>query len=55
MNRFDGYNRHDYHFPTSSREAFGSNFYPEEPKLKVNVFSIAAIVGFVILFVLILK
>lgn len=26
MDRFYGYNRHDYHFPRSCREAFGSDF-----------------------------
>lgn len=34
MNRFDGYNRHDFHYPNTSREAFGSNFYPQEKKSK---------------------
>jgi hypothetical protein len=32
MNRFDGYNRHDFHYPNTSREAFGSNFHVEEKK-----------------------
>lgn len=30
MSRFDGYNRGDYHFPNTSREAFGMNWYPEK-------------------------
>jgi len=32
MNRFDGYNRHDFHYPNTSREAFGSSFQPEEKR-----------------------
>lgn len=55
MNRFDGYNRHDYHFPTSCREAFGSNFYEEEKVFEVNLFAVAAIIGFIVFFVLLIK
>jgi hypothetical protein len=36
MDRFDGYNRHDFHHPRTTREAFGSGFHvTKEPnKLK---------------------
>lgn len=27
MDRYHGYNRNDFYFPRTSREAFGSNFY----------------------------
>jgi hypothetical protein len=30
MSRFDGYNRHDFHHPRTTREAFGSGFYVEK-------------------------
>lgn len=30
MDRFNGYNRNDFHYARTSREAFGSNFYTEE-------------------------
>jgi hypothetical protein len=26
--RFYGYNRHDYYFPRSAKEAFGCEYYP---------------------------
>ena len=29
IERFYGYNRHDYYYPRSSREAFGSHFEAE--------------------------
>lgn len=28
--RFNGYNRHDFHYSRTSRDAFGSPFYPEK-------------------------
>lgn len=30
MNRYDGYNRNDFHYARTSREAFGNNFYIEK-------------------------
>lgn len=30
MDRFDGYNRHDFHHPRTTREAFGSGFHIEK-------------------------
>ncbi len=30
IERFNGYNRHDYYYPRSSREAFGSNYEADE-------------------------
>ncbi len=30
MSRFDGYNRNDFHYARTSREAFGDKFYVEE-------------------------
>jgi hypothetical protein len=30
MSRFDGYNRHDFHHPRTSREAFGTGFHVEK-------------------------
>ena len=32
MNRFYGYNRRDYYFPRTSREAFGENLTMQESK-----------------------
>lgn len=32
LNRFSGYNRHDYYYPRTSREAFGSEYELEVPK-----------------------
>jgi hypothetical protein len=31
MSRFDGYNRHDFHHPRTTREAFGSGFAVDKP------------------------
>lgn len=28
--RFHGYNRHDFHYPRTAKEAFGSEYYPVE-------------------------
>ena len=36
MDRFDGYNRHDFHHPRTTREAFGSGFHVEEEPSKVK-------------------
>jgi hypothetical protein len=30
IERFNGYNRHDYYYPRSCREAFGSHFEVDE-------------------------
>jgi hypothetical protein len=38
MSRFDGYNRHDFHHPRTSREAFGTGFYVEKEPSKVREF-----------------
>jgi hypothetical protein len=54
MDRFDGYNRHDFHHPRTTREAFGSGFHvDEEPsKVKEVILWIAYVlcVGFALLF-----
>jgi hypothetical protein len=53
MDRFDGYNRHDFHHPRTTREAFGSGFHVEkEPsKLKEVILWVAYVlcVGFALL------
>lgn len=36
--RFDGYNRHDFHYARTSRDAFGSPFYPEKKPQPVKDF-----------------
>jgi hypothetical protein len=36
MDRFDGYNRHDFHHPRTTREAFGSGFHVENEPSKVK-------------------
>jgi hypothetical protein len=36
MDRFDGYNRHDFHHPRTTREAFGSGFHVDEEPSKVK-------------------
>ena len=36
MDRFDGYNRHDFHHPRTTREAFGSGFHVEKEPSKVK-------------------
>ena len=38
MNRFDGYNRHDFHHPRTTREAFGSGFHVEKETSKTKEF-----------------
>lgn len=36
MDRFDGYNRHDFHHPRTTREAFGSGFHVEKEPSKLK-------------------
>jgi TRAP-type C4-dicarboxylate transport system permease small subunit len=54
MDRFDGYNRHDFHHPRTTREAFGSGFHIEkEPnRVKEVLLWLAYVlcVGFALLF-----
>lgn len=35
--RFDGYNRHDFNFPRTSRDAFGTDFYVDKRKSVMSV------------------
>lgn len=51
MRRFDGYNRHDFHFPRTSKEAFGSNFNVVNKKSMIEVILVSIFVIFVTLFV----
>lgn len=55
MTRYDGYNRKDYYFANSCREAFGSDFHPQEKTIEVNVFALAIIVGFIVAALLLIK
>ena len=55
MTRYDGYNRKDFYFSNSCREAFGSDFHPDEKTIEVNIFALAVIVGFIVFAVLLLK
>lgn len=55
MSRFDGYNRHDFHYPNTSREAFGSNYYGEEKKsTSKDIWFYGFVAGLVVLKLLIL-
>lgn len=40
MDRFDGYNRHDFHHPRTTREAFGSPFHVTEEPNKFKEFAL---------------
>jgi hypothetical protein len=40
MSRFDGYNRNDFHYARTTREAFGDNFYVEKKPQTVKEFLI---------------
>ena len=40
MSRFDGYNRNDFHYARTTREAFGDNFYIEKEPQTVKEFLI---------------
>lgn len=55
MDRFDGYNRHDFHHPRTSREAFGTTFHvTKEPnKLKEFALWVCYAVGMLCLMLLI--
>lgn len=37
MSRFDGYNRNDFHYPRTSREAFGDEFHVDKPVSKWSI------------------
>lgn len=37
MSRFDGYNRNDFHYPRTSREAFGDEFHVAKPRTKLSI------------------
>jgi hypothetical protein len=51
MRRFDGYNREDYYFPKSCKEAFGSEFEIEEKSLSKteSVVAIAIVCSIIIM------
>jgi hypothetical protein len=54
MGRFDGYNRHDFHHPRTSREAFGSGFRIEKEPSKLKevllwVAYVACVIGLMLL------
>lgn len=38
MDRFDGYNRNDFHYARTSREAFGDNFYIDKKHQPIKQF-----------------
>jgi hypothetical protein len=46
MDRFNGYNRHDFHHPRTTREAFGSAFHVTKKPNKAK--EIAIWVGYVV-------
>lgn len=54
MNRFDGYNRHDFYYPRSTKEAFGSDFQVDDEPSEVKEFALwgAYIVGAVAIILL---
>jgi hypothetical protein len=49
--RFDGYNRHDFNFPRTSREAFGTEFYVPKSKSIMSIF-LNYLVYFLVIFCL---
>lgn len=55
MSRFDGYNRHDFHHPRTSREAFGTEFHVEKKpsRLKEVLLWSAYVIGLIGLMLLI--
>lgn len=54
MDRFDGYNRHDFYYPRSTKEAFGSDFQVDDEPNHVKDFALwgAYIAGAVIVILL---
>lgn len=55
MERYQGYNRKDYYFANSCREAFGSEFEKEEPVFSVNLFGLAFVVGLIVVALMLAK
>lgn len=52
MNRFDGYNRNDFHYARTAREAFGSEFEANEVSSKgeIALIVISLVVAMYVLF-----
>lgn len=55
MERYQGYNRKDYYFANSCREAFGSDFEKEEPVFSVNIFGLAFVIGLIVVALMLAK